>query len=88
MNDTFGALKKLHRQPKEVRQHIGFFIAGLVTVIIFIFWLMTLDTRFGSTDHGESETHNTVVTPFETVSQSFYVMITSVREQFGELSEE
>jgi len=82
MSSTFDFLNRLHKKPKEVRQHIGLMIAGVVTLIIFLFWIATFGSRFESQVEEDSTVEVTIATPLQTVARSFSIIVNSVKERF------
>lgn len=86
MSETFGLLKKLHGRPKESRRKLGVFIAGAITTIIFLAWILTLDSQFSSDTSIDNDGNIRVLTPFETVGQSLSGIIDTAQENFSEIS--
>lgn len=88
MSRLVRAIEKLHTQPKEVRQRVGVFVAGSVTFIIFLVWLLTLGGTVGEQSSTSSATTTDVAvdiaTPLETIGQSFKVLLRGLKEQYLE----
>lgn len=82
----FKIIEKLQRQPKDARRQVGFFVAGVVTLIIFLFWIAAIGSRLDTTlqQRPEEETPE-VLTPFETMGESLGRIIENTKEDFSSL---
>ena len=49
-------IQKLHKHPEHVRERIALLIAGVITLVIFVGWVTTLDTRLAIWDFGRENT--------------------------------
>jgi len=82
----FKVLEQLHKQPKDVRRQVGFIISAVATILIFLIWIATFTTEDTSTLTEENVAD--IATPFETVGESFSRIITGVKVQFSDLTNE
>lgn len=77
----FALIKKLQRQPTDVRRKVGLSIAGGITLVIFLLWLLTLVIR-PSVQEAPTRTES----PLSTLGTLFNTAAQTVQEQRSQLN--
>lgn len=80
-------LEKLRAKPDHIKRMISACVAGGITLVIILFWIVSLSVTTGPSSMADAASADIAASPFSTLSASVADAFAPVAAEFGRLKD-